>query len=535
MKRILFFTLLSILAVFIFNYSQEFIAESFQNSKPSVNIPKIKPAVVPLGEGDPQPFTPPSTALLSPPPGQTASVNSYPVKDPARKPVNIKRIKSVYETIKGFIKNELGGIEHSGDPSVQLPLESLKADYRRLEDENFILTKNPGVESTLTEDDIKGMSTNLHHLQNKWRLSANTSVEGFQGWFNPTQATDPTSTGPVGGTSNNFGVFPPNPAAPASQAGPGIDTTASPASTDPSSTNPTSSSPPPASMYELNDLVLRISAEILRLNASGTTDPVVSQRVDILTKIQTSVTDIINQVKSGQIPESQIPILESSYYAFLPVMSKLDSALPTLISNSNMSSSVNNLFPIYGAGDISGANLARSIFEKYAGDFMKNISWNLNLNYTGDAESKMAEEVAKGLAATAIGKTSRGDDEEGPYSKAPKTGYRGMFDSMVQKGMMDSKDPTATTATTAAIDTSIPGPPVKLDWKKRAADICEQAKRRGLNPYEFGCMKDTSAVSETFSFRGYAKMICNRLSTNYDPGVPELCGCPPATWHGWRG
>jgi hypothetical protein len=55
-----------------------------------------------------------------------------------------------------------------------------------------------------------------------------------------------------------------------------------------------------------------------------------------------------------------------------------------------------------------------------------------------------------------------------------------------------------------------------------------------MNSYDFGCMKDTSAVSENFSYRGYAKMICSRLATNYDPSIPELCGCPPPTWPGWR-
>jgi hypothetical protein len=29
-------------------------------------------------------------------------------------------------------------------------------------------------------------------------------------------------------------------------------------------------------------------------------------------------------------------------------------------------------------------------------------------------------------------------------------------------------------------------------------------------------------------------MICNRLSTVYDSSVPELCGCPPTDWCGWR-
>jgi hypothetical protein len=55
-----------------------------------------------------------------------------------------------------------------------------------------------------------------------------------------------------------------------------------------------------------------------------------------------------------------------------------------------------------------------------------------------------------------------------------------------------------------------------------------------MNPEEFGCLKSDQYVSENFSWRGYAKMICNRLATSYDTGLPELCGCPDASWKGWR-
>ena len=120
-KRILFFILLAILGVFIVIQSQKYIVDSFQNSSPSVNVPAVQPPVTPLGHGDPQPFTPPSTSLLSPPPGQTASVNSYPSTDPAQQPATLKRIKGVYETVSGFIKNEASGLDSIGNPAVQLP------------------------------------------------------------------------------------------------------------------------------------------------------------------------------------------------------------------------------------------------------------------------------------------------------------------------------------------------------------------------------------------------------------------------------
>ena len=149
-KKPLFFILLTILGGLLFVYSYNCTVEPFQNAMPGINIPMIKPAVSPIGGSNPQPFTPASTALLSPPPGQTASVNSYPAKDPAMQPATLKRIKGVYQLIKGFMQNEASGLESLSDPAIKLPLESLKADYRTLEDETLVLTKNPGIQSTLT-------------------------------------------------------------------------------------------------------------------------------------------------------------------------------------------------------------------------------------------------------------------------------------------------------------------------------------------------------------------------------------------------
>ena len=695
-KKVLFFVLLGVVLVFIYINGQPIMLESFVNSNPTVNVPKTNPSVTPLGKGDPQPFSPPSTALLAPPPGQTASVNSYPAKDPALQKATIKRIKGAYESISGFMKNEVKALENLSDPSVKLPLESLKADYRRLEDEKLVLTKNPGIESTLTELDINGIEANLRYLQQKWRLSANSAtVEGFQGGvpgfgnLGPTGPTGGTfnftdnlgtgstgstgsnplfdmmnatgSTGATGGTFNftdNLGTGPTgsnplfnmmNATGPTGATGsdsralkstieglkinldystlgavgsatynqfvnsfitdiarslniptnrirvesllpgsiivnfiitPGtpnaqelaillitlirntssslysgtitrsIDSTVIPTTSNTFVTDP----PPadtgstgdgggggsggsalpnaPASLYQLRDLVRRINVEITRLKRSGTSDPIITKRVDLLNDVRLSVVEIIRQVENSEMEEIDIPILQSSYYAFLPIMSNLNSPLPNIIKKSGLSDVFNSLFPLYGAGDISGAQLARSIFDQYTGDFLNNMSWNLNLKYTGKAETDIAKEIASGLGKSVIGTApSTSTDTGNTFGEAPSTEYRGMFDSLVKQQVEGPAGHTGHTGHTGVMNT----PPSKLDWKTRSRQICEQITRRGLNQYDYGCMKDTKSVSETFSFRGYAKMICNRLSTNYDPGIPELCGCPPPTWAGWRG
>ena len=75
----------------------------------------------------------------------------------------------------------------------------------------------------------------------------------------------------------------------------------------------------------------------------------------------------------------------------------------------------------------------------------------------------------------------------------------------------------------------------RFDWETRANDICKNIKRADLNPAEYGCFgEDSGAVSDDYSWRGHAKMVCTRLATNADPAVPEQMGCPPASWNGWR-
>ena len=76
--------------------------------------------------------------------------------------------------------------------------------------------------------------------------------------------------------------------------------------------------------------------------------------------------------------------------------------------------------------------------------------------------------------------------------------------------------------------------PAHFDWKDRAKTICENARKRGLNPSEFGCLPAKAEVSKYFSWRGYTKMIRNRLMTNYYTGTDVACGCPPADWSGWN-
>jgi hypothetical protein len=55
-----------------------------------------------------------------------------------------------------------------------------------------------------------------------------------------------------------------------------------------------------------------------------------------------------------------------------------------------------------------------------------------------------------------------------------------------------------------------------------------------LNPQEFGCLSSESNVGPDYSWRGNARMVCTRLESSTNTALPELCGCPPKEWAGWR-
>ena len=73
-----------------------------------------------------------------------------------------------------------------------------------------------------------------------------------------------------------------------------------------------------------------------------------------------------------------------------------------------------------------------------------------------------------------------------------------------------------------------------FNWKRRAKEIKENIHRANMNPSDFGCLERGAVVGPEFSWRGHTKMICSRLASAADPGIPEQMGCPPVSWKGWR-
>lgn len=263
---------------------------------------------------------------------------------------------------------------------------------------------------------------------------------------------------------------------------------------------------PRLTVKQVEELRTRVNVEMARLSASATTDPIITARVNTLRAIKNKLDTIVTEVKNGTMPEASIPILKSDMDKFLPVMGKPTEPLPELVNSLNLPATLANLFPATGSGDISASKIAETLFKNYGDALLKAITDNLQ-------PTKKESETP--VFMTAGSKTPGSDLIAFP---------RGEMESATAELEMGRLEAKVTPA----------GAPAKFDWKQKSAEICDEIRKRGLNPSDFGCMKPNNVVSADFSWRGHARMVCTRLLTTPDPGLPETCGCPPLNWPGWR-
>ncbi len=484
MKGYLFFGFCAIvLLVAVYGLSKQ-SNEGFTNpgsneslKAPLVIIPKTNPKPAPLEVSTPAPYLPPIEKTYGPAYGDIARINTLPYRDPSLEAAPYGRIAELQESLKGFFAFEAMGLEKLSDPQVQLPLTTARGDLQRLTDEVAVLKRNPGINSSLTQGQVDDIQANLAYLQRYYRMSVNaasnmTIEEGF---------------------TNN------------------VDTSDR------------------LSLNEVKDVRVKVIAEMTRLSSSGTTDPITTARVNALNKIKVSLDTIINEVEQKIRPVAEIPIMKKDRDAFLPLMSDVNKPLPELLNEANLPLSIANVFPAYGSGDKTGAKAAQLLFQNYGDKLFNGLSWNVGLKFTAPNEVELAKEAGAEKSDSPLfmtagyGLTQRHDSV--PTSSKITAFPRGEMEAVVsgQESKKLEIRPTLDTGKTA-----------KYDWKSKAADICDSIRKHGLDPNDFGCMDPSKQVSPDYSWRGNARMVCTRLMTTPDPGLPETCGCPPMEWAGWR-
>ena len=230
---------------------------------------------------------------------------------------------------------------------------------------------------------------------------------------------------------------------------------------------------------------------------------------------------MIDQLNSKTLLPADVPITSKELQDFLPALGDPSKPINKMLDSLNAPKGLSNLFPSYEGGDVKASELANSIFKTYGDSIFKGLSWDLNLNYTS------SNALAKAQAETqAIQEAESGQE----FKLGGNTPARGAFDQAIQ----DLQQPSLMKVP-GSVRPVLPTPNVGgFDWKTRSSQICEAVRRQGLNPADFGCLANTSKVGQDFSWRGYTKMVCTRLQTTLDSGLPEACGCPPVGWKGWR-
>ena len=293
----------------------------------------------------------------------------------------------------------------------------------------------------------------------------------------------------------------------------------------------------------------KLAVEILRLQASGTTDPVLNARVNVFKKIQTAVEGISTQVQAGSMRPQDIPIRKRDYDKFLPALGDQSAGVAGLLSSTGYPS-LSSLFNAYDRGDVTGAQLSQDLFKHYADTLLQGLSYKMDISYTSPNEvaARQAEatKASADLANSTVGNQVFAGLSGAFQTTHPMTfdGARGAFDAYTRELDMQGFQgelnlgsqglPDGTYGRQSVMPSSAKA--ASFDWKERAQTICDNVKKMGMNPADFGCQANPqgSAQNTDFSWRGYSKMVCNRLKTVADPGVPEQVGCPPDSWRGWR-
>ena len=570
MKASIFTTLFIVLVLVVLFYTiQE--QEPFQSSPdtlvvtPTLKVPEAPVAQRNLVEGSTEDYAPSWTLATGPAPGAIASFNSLPYQDPSLEKAKYKRILNVETTLKGFLDDEAPHIQELSDPSIQLPLATARSDLVRLQNEVLVLKRNPGIDSSVTQGDIDEIEANLQYLQKKWRLSIynETEIEGFQdasgsdigdnssgdysgGYSNDNSSGGYSNDNSSGGYSNTGSTSSSNMPSYSDYLTNNTSNTLSNITNymsgkTGSNTNVQSDS---ATLQELVQLNQNIDITIARLGASGTTEPVVLARISSLQKIKQKVQNIINNVNSGVLAQQDIPISENALSNFLKVSSNTNSPLPKIF-NSNVG--LGNLFPAYSSGDVNGAKVAQYLFQKYSDMLFSNISFDLNVHYSSPAEQTLANSLINAIGNnlpnvnTSVNPIWSGNENLPSYAYDVNTSnnnftqFNGSMNGNNQNifQTLTNNQLNGTTSVASNMSVSNVGP-THFNWQERGNFICDSIQKQGMNPKDFGCLRPDEYVSENFSWRGYAKMICSRLSASMDTGLPETCGCPPATWPGWR-
>ena len=404
--------------------------------------------------------------------GQMASVGSYMSTDPKDAPANLKQMKQLFTDLNSFLEFESANISDVSDPEISLKFTRLRADNEALKQEISSLENNPNSKSKITQDELTNIRESLTYFQGNAR-----KVDGFS--------------------------------------------------------NYNSKDNKKASLKDLQDLQMKLTSAILTLSSSGTKDPVVQMRIVNLQRMQTTVADMIKKLQNGTWTQADVTVYSDDIKEIIPILANTKRNIKDIM-NKQSAGSGKNLSPVEKQiAMLVGEDNARGVFKNIQdkGTFRVTVDMGYNLPNMKNENSKINIKINSKINI----KKDFGMDDGDDMITSPSVSIDGPYDTNVSG--MDDRVYAAYKKDQGAKASQDNNPkqtgPSHLDWVARAKGVCEQIKKRGLDPLDFGCIPEGSKLSPAYSWRGHTKMVCGRLASTMDPGLPEMCGCPPPNWKGW--
>jgi hypothetical protein len=427
----------------------------------------------------------------------------------------------VKEDLQAFFGFQAFMLEDRGDPSIQIPLTRARADMAELINVQSVMERNPGLPSRINNKQLDDIRANLEYLRDilhELEASGAIQPQALEGFTSMPQE----ELSPVNLLQEEAPVL--------------VETR--------------------ATLKQLQDFQIKVVVEITRLEASGTSDPVIVGRLNTLNRIKNDIDQVIEQIQNGTLTPETVPIYSSDIEKALPLLGNPSDPLPALLEKTGLPPAVQNLFPGgMSPKDTEQAAQINNILTGYMENLFEGASWgvgvNLNLQYDNPKIAQLKADAAQADAAKAFLLGGSGI-QEGLQSADPSIGLPGVKTAPLsaiqgaepKMALTAAAKPDFNQRTTTTFDAGLPGLSItrtlpeptsgRLDWKQRSQQIREQIRRRGLNPADFGALPEDAQVGSDFSWRGYTQMMCMRLNTTPDPGLAQTVGCPPTNWQGWR-
>jgi hypothetical protein len=285
-----------------------------------------------LGVGNIEPSPAPPSDLPTAPVGFRSKETPSPYRLPSNEPAKYIRILALKEDLQAFFGFEASALEIKTDPSIQMPLTRARADLSELIDIQSVMERNPGLPSRMTTKQVNDIQSNLTYLRQVLHdLEASgviqqTKSEGFTNMYKYSNKSNQR-----------------------------------------------------ASLNDLQKFQIKLVVEITRLEASGTSDPLIKARINTLNSIKNDIDEVIYKLEKGLLTPMTVPIMKSDIEKSLPILGQAGKPLPHALKIFSLPPAIASLFPNgMSPRDAEQATQINNIASGYLKTLFENTSWDIN-------------------------------------------------------------------------------------------------------------------------------------------------------------